>query len=70
MNRQSLFRQVPKLTIKYNETTLIRLYGVTDLKSEDNFDTRGHLVAALATEVMKSHMEIRESEITELNSEV
>ena len=37
----------------YYKTTVIRVCEVTDLKSEVKFDLRGHLEAAMASEVME-----------------
>ena len=37
----------------YYKTTDIRVCEVTDLKSEVKFDLRGHLEAAMASEVME-----------------
>ena len=60
----------------YYKTTVIRVFEVTDLKFEVKYDLRGHLEAAMASEVMKiafrgnMHIDIRVIEVTELNFEV
>ena len=41
----------------YYKTTAIRVCEVTDLKFEVKFDYRGHLEAAMASEVMKIALE-------------
>ena len=57
----------------YYKTTVIRVYEVTDLKSEVKSDLRGHLEATMASEVMKiafggnMHIDISVIEVTELN---
>ena len=49
---------------------VLRVFWVTDLKSEDEFDLQGHLEAAMASEVMKMafrdnmHIDIRVIEVT------
>ena len=37
----------------YYKTTVIRVFEVTDPKSEVKFDLQGHLEATMASEVMK-----------------
>ena len=57
----------------YYKTTVTRVFEVTDLKSEVKFDLRGHLEAAMASEIMKIafrgnlHIDIKVNEVTELN---
>ena len=60
----------------YYKTTDIRVFELTELKSEVKFDLRGHLEVTMASEVMKMafrgnmHIDIRVIDVTDLNFQV